>query len=381
MLSISTGRDLFQYYETMKKTVCRKYSILLSIVTWLIDNGQINSPMLLLSQQQQPAEQQTANLPSAQQLLQSLGRVRNLLLLSINDEAATSAAVGKDTSNGTFLNTYLNRKEQCLSEGRKGQLDSNVLCPTQTNTKSIIDSIIVDKIESFVNTANELIVLVDENQKHNEEDAKIVETNKKYLYIQWQELGEQIQNIVDKLGLFLKRHPNASSDDAEFYDSLSAGGEENGILLSSTACESLVAHNMRHELVEAAIYNVPEKHYLTTGASRRGKRTHKNIPISEVPGILMRALLLKDRITIPREEWFELFCNTAWETIPDLDTHKNPERRQQLADLFVCGTWYLVHSGFVQEKVQNAPASEQGRRSGMIVVYEKTSLVWCSGAE
>ena len=383
--SISTGRDLFQYYETMKKSVARKYTILLSIVTWLIEDRQITSPLLLSQppdlQQQQQAEHHTANLPSAHRLLQNLGHVRNLLLLSINDKSATAgAAVGNytGTSNGSFLNRYLNRKE-CLLEGENG-LDSNEMDSNQTKKKEfIINSIIVDKIESLVTTANELIVLVGDNQKHREENAKTVETNHKFLYFQWQELVEQIQNIVDKLGLFMKRHPNSSCDDAVFYDSLSSDREELGVL-SSTVCESLVAHNMRHELVEAAISNVPETHYLTRGASKRGKGT-RNIPISEVPGILMRALLLKDRITIPRNEWFELFCITAWERIPDLDIHKNPGQRQQLADLFVCGTWYLVHSGFVQEKVQPVPASEQGRRSGMIVVYEKTSLVWCSGGE
>ena len=381
-----TGLDVYRDYEQRQKFIYPMYNRLLAILSLLIQNGQNTCPLRPSSQRhasgQRNRQQQTASfsfLP-IKEFLQCLCNVRHHLMLAIaeNQTSKDATVSSNDSRHQSFLNTYLNRKH--CGEDKSSHDDSS-----DKNGGSSNDSVLVGKLKQITNSVNELIVLVAETQKQLEGGGitakAAVETNRKYLLMQWDEVVSQIQRIVDTLGLFMRERPTSNPRVADIKDFDQTSNMEEDDLWSA-GFESLVAH-LRQETVEAALSKVVDNaDDVTTVASSSGGGKIHTIPTSQVPGILLEALFVKDRITITRKEWFELFCSSLLEMLPGLEGSRaaTKAQRQHFADLFVLGIWFLIHCGFIQEKVQRATASELGSaRGGTIIVYEKISLVWCSG--
>jgi hypothetical protein len=70
---------------------------------------------------------------------------------------------------------------------------------------------------------------------------------------------------------------------------------------------------------------------------------------------------IRNRISIPQQEWFDGFCVQSRSLAVD---------RQEIFELFICGVNFLKMQGLVRER------KAFGRDE---VVYDKATLVWCSG--
>ena len=128
------------------------------------------------------------------------------------------------------------------------------------------------------------------------------------------------------------------------------------------AYSSLTGH-MRRDIVHTLYQAVNESDDTNNNDSNDGM-DHGSIPLLLASaGVLQE--LIGNRMSIQRDEWFRQFCVQMRNRRPNA-----PPTRQELLSWFVMGTWCLYQCGLIQwERIQP--------RKG--VVYEKASVVWCSG--
>jgi hypothetical protein len=394
---VTTGCEMYEYYDSRKQSVGGQYNILLSILTSLRmgPNEQQSSTWCPLRPNHTRLEL-TPQCTSGRhepvplyRLLQTLDHVRRLLVssTSFNDQFYEDDAL--------FLRTYLNRKCNGVNDLEKAHVvpspKSDIMDPWTRNALTRV---------------NELIVLVGEQLGKQEKELSDPENTTKSdestlpaLHKLWQELLEKIENRLDSLGSIMRRRAVKGIGTANINE----GMQENGSDPTSdhavdeewdscsdavwdVAHQSLSAH-LRREIVDAALVmassgvdqSMPSK---SAVARKRGTETSVRtiLPISHLPGLLLDELLLRDRILVTRDEWFELFFTTARHTQEYQHRTATHDSKQDYANLFVLGVWYLVQCGLVQEKLQHVSSSAaSGLKRSTVVVYEKTSLVWCSG--
>jgi hypothetical protein len=126
------------------------------------------------------------------------------------------------------------------------------------------------------------------------------------------------------------------------FDAKFGGQTRDEVILSS-----LMAQFRRHTVV-AMLSNLVEYDCLTV----------ENISC-RLPSLLMQHI--RNRISIPQQEWFDGFCVQSRSLAVD---------RQEIFELFICGVNFLKMQGLVRER------KAFGRDE---VVYDKATLVWCSG--
>jgi hypothetical protein len=190
--------------------------------------------------------------------------------------------------------------------------------------------------EDFLSFINQLIVLVGSAQREKEEKGEAHTTCQEGINSMLKEFSNEALQRSDELGRSLGLRnimllPNRANDDHD------------GVW--ETAHEA-TSPQLRREIV-ATLDN----------------HTSQSAGLKSSAGILQA--IFRDRVSISREEWFSHFCSIA-------QSNNNNSRivpPEELTHWFVLGSWFLYQCGLVK----------QGKLQRKGIMYEKASVVWCSG--
>ena len=189
--------------------------------------------------------------------------------------------------------------------------------------------------EDFSSLINQLIVLVGSSRREKEE-------------------GDANTTCQEGINCMLKEFSNEALQRAdELGRSLGLGN----MMLLPKGEEDY--HDSVWEAAREATSAQPRREIVAT----LGKYTSHSAGLISSAGILQ--VIFRDRVSMSREEWFAQFYSIA-----QINNNKSKiVPLEELTHWFVLGTWFLYQCGLVKE----------GKLQRKKMIYEKVSVVWCSG--